>query len=61
MNEFLKNFFRKPTALELAATELAEAERKKLEAETAREYADSVVQYRNAQINRLRHYLSQAE
>lgn len=48
----------KPTALELAASELAIAEREKLIAETDREHAAASVAFRTAQIQRLRAYLA---
>jgi len=57
MIELLKNLIRRRTALEIAARELAEAKISKLEAETAREYAASVVAYRDNQIKRLTGYI----
>jgi hypothetical protein len=45
--------FRKPSPLEVIATELAHAHLEKLEAETAVEYAQSVVDYNVARITRL--------
>ena len=58
MFEYLKNLFAKPTPLELATEELVQAERAKLEAETGREYADSLVKYNTARITRLRAYIN---
>lgn len=43
-----------PTALELAAEELAEAQRELLRASSAAEYADAMVAYHTARIERLR-------
>lgn len=40
-----------------AALELQDAERAKLDAETARDWAFSVIQYNEARITRLREYL----
>ena len=45
--------FRKPSPLEVIATELAHAHLEKLEAETAVEYAQSVVDYNVTRIKRL--------
>ena len=50
--------FRRPTPAELAARELADAELLLLSANTAKEYADSVIAYNVARIARLRDYLS---
>ena len=46
-----------PTAETLALRELEDAKRKLLQAQTAREYADSMCKYREAQIKRLTVYL----
>ncbi|NBS70001.1 hypothetical protein EBT31_13965 [bacterium] len=54
------NVFRTPSALELAARELAQAERALLEAETGREYATAMVEYNQERIHRLRKYLKEA-
>ena len=51
--ELLKEPFRKPSPLEVIATELAHAHLEKLEAETAVEYAQSVVDYNVNRIKRL--------
>lgn len=53
----LQRIFRIPTAEELAVIELEEAKRKLLEAQTAREYADSLCKFREAQIKRLGSYI----
>jgi FixJ family two-component response regulator len=47
------DLFRKPSVEQLILQELQDATRAKLEAETAREYADSLVTYNNARITRL--------
>ncbi len=49
----LREPFRKPSPLEVIATELAHAHLEKLEAETAVEYAQSVVDYNVNRIERL--------
>jgi hypothetical protein len=53
----LKQQFHKITPLELASAELIEAEIKKLEAETAQEFAASAVAYNTARIKRLKAYV----
>jgi len=59
MITLLKNRFRALTPLEVVTRELAEASLQKLEAETAVDYAKSVVDYNNARINRLEAHLAQ--
>lgn len=54
---YLKSMFDTPTAEMLALKELEESKRKLLDAQTAREYADSMCKYREAQIKRLTAYL----
>jgi hypothetical protein len=49
-----KRLLATPTPLELAARELVQAQRAKLEAESACEYAASMIQYNDDRINRLR-------
>ena len=51
--ELLKEPFKKPSPLEMIAAELAEAHLAKLEAETAVEYAQSIVDYNVNRIARL--------
>lgn len=51
--ELLKEPFKKPSPLEMIAAELAEAHLAKLEAETAVEYAQSIVDYNVNRITRL--------
>ena len=55
--ELFKEPFRKPTPLELIAAELAEAHIEKLTAETAVEYAQSIVDYNVTRIKRLNKHL----
>ena len=54
---YFKSVFDVPTAEMLALKELEESKRKLLDAQTAREYADSMCKYREAQIKRLTAYL----
>ena len=51
--ELMKEPFKKPTPLEMIATELADAHLEKLNAETAVEYAQSIVDYNATRIERL--------
>lgn len=51
--QLLKEPFKKPSPLEMIATELADAHLRKLEAETAVEYAQSIVDYNVTRIKRL--------
>lgn len=63
-DEFKRTFtvlFRTPTPLELAARELAEAERQLLQAHTAREYADAMVMYNQERIHRLRNFIKELQ
>lgn len=48
-----KRLLATPTPLEMAVRELVQAQRAKLEAESACEYAASMVQYNEDRINRL--------
>ena len=57
MNILLK-LFRRVTPLEMAAKELAEAELSLLQAHSGVEYAQSLVNYRTVQINRLRRFIA---
>ena len=61
MNALIKRLFRKPTPQEMAARELADAELSKLEAQSAAEYAKSVVSYNDDRIKRLRKFLAEGE
>ena len=51
--ELMKEPFKKPTPLEVIAAELADAHLEKLDAETAVEYAQSIVNYNLTRITRL--------
>ena len=51
--ELMKEPFKKPTPLEMIAAELADAHLEKLNAETAVEYAQSIVDYNVNRIARL--------
>lgn len=52
--------FRTPSALELAAKELDQAERMLLEAQSAKEYAEAMCTYHSDRIDRLRRYIREA-
>jgi hypothetical protein len=56
----LKKLWDKPSAEVLALRELEDSKRSLLEAHTAREYAESMCRYREAQIKRLTAYLHNA-
>ena len=51
--ELMKEPFKKPSPLEVIAAELADAHLEKLNAETAVEYAQSIVDYNVNRITRL--------
>jgi len=53
LRELFKDPFRKPSPLEIIASELSEAHLAKLEAETAVEYTQSIVDYNVTRITRL--------
>lgn len=55
--DYLKNVYKTPSAEALALHELEDAKRKLLEAQTGREYADSMCKYHEARIKRLTTYL----
>ncbi len=57
---WMKNVYATPSAEALALRELEEAKRSLLETQSAREYADSMCKYREAQIKRLTAYLHNA-
>ena len=61
MIEELKKLWAAPSAEVLAIKELEEAKRKLLDAQTSREYADSMVKFREAQIKRLTAYIKGVE
>ena len=58
---WVKNIYATPTAESLALRELEDSKRRLLEAQTAREYADSMCKYREAQIKRLTAYIKGIE
>ncbi len=57
MIEQFKKFWATPSAEVIALRELEESKRKLLEAQTSREYADSICKFREAQIKRLTAYI----
>ncbi|WP_353246518.1 hypothetical protein [Limnohabitans sp.] len=57
---WVRNIYATPTAESLALRELEDSKRRLLEAQTAREYAESMCKYREAQIKRLTAYLHKA-
>jgi hypothetical protein len=57
---YLKSVYGTPSAESIALRELEESKRRLLEAQTAKEYAESMVKYREAQIKRLTAYLRDA-
>jgi hypothetical protein len=50
---YIKSLYRQPTPLEVIARELAQSHLALLEAESAVNYAQSIVDYNRAQIDRL--------
>jgi hypothetical protein len=61
MIEMTKRLLATPTPLEMAARELVQAQRAKLEAESAREYAYHMVQYNDDRIERLKARLTELQ
>lgn len=59
MLNFIRDFVRQPTHMEMVNKELEEAKLEKLEAETAVEYAQSIVQYNTKRIDRLNIYIAE--
>jgi hypothetical protein len=57
----IKKLWAAPSAEVLALRELEESKRRLLEAQTAREYAESMCKYREAQIKRLTAYIKGME
>lgn len=55
--EWVKNIYVTPSAEVIALRELEDAKRMLLEAQSGREYAESMCKYREAQIKRLTAYL----
>lgn len=58
MIQFLKDYLREPSPLEVVRKELLAATLEKLEAETAVEFAQSIVQYNTKRIDRLNTYIA---
>ena len=61
MIEELKKLWATPSAEVLALKELEESKRRLLEAQRAREFAESMCKYREAQIKRLTAYIKGIE
>lgn len=57
MFQKIKQLFRQKTPLEMITKELAFAHLEKLDAETAVDYAQSIVDYNTARINRLNQHI----
>lgn len=57
---YLKNMYVTPSAEQIALRELEESKRSLLEAQSGREYADSMCKYHEARIKRLTAYLHKA-
>jgi hypothetical protein len=55
--QLFKEKLRDPTPLEVVSKELAEAQLEMLQAETAVDYAESIVMYNKVRIERLNEYL----
>lgn len=58
--EWVKNIYTTPSAEVIALRELEDSKRKLLEAQSGREYADSMCKYYEAKIKRLTVYLHKA-
>jgi len=58
--DYVKSWFAAPSAESIALQELEDAKRKLLEAQSGREYADSMCKYHEARIKRLTAYLHNA-
>ena len=61
MIEMVKRLLATPTPLEMAACELVKAQREKLEAESALDYAANMVQYNDDRIVRLKVRLTELQ
>jgi hypothetical protein len=59
MIDFIRDYMRQPTHMEMVNKQLEEARLEKLEAETAVEYAQSIVQYNTKRIDRLNTYIAE--
>ena len=58
--DYIKNAYKTPSAEAIALRELEDAKRSLLEAQSGREYADSMCKYHEARIKRLTAYLHKA-
>ena len=58
--DWVKNIYTTPSAEAIALRELEESKRRLLEAQSSREYADSMCKYHEARIKRLTAYLHTA-
>lgn len=58
--DFTKSLYKTPSAEAIALRELEDAKRRLLEAQSAREYSDSMCKYYEAKITRLSAYLHAA-
>jgi len=58
IQDILKDFFRLPTAEALAVTELEDAKRQLLHAQTALDYSKRMVDYHSDRIKRLTAYVA---
>ena len=56
--QLVKERFRDPTPLEVIGRELAEAQLEMLQAETAVDYAESIVMYNKVRIERLNQHIA---
>ena len=58
--DYIKKIYSTPSAEVIALRELEDAKRKLLDAQSGREYADSMCKYHEARIKRLTAYLHKA-
>ena len=58
MITFLRQYFRTPSAAEMARAELKEAQRGLLTAQTARDYAAAITEYERMRVRRLEEFLA---
>lgn len=58
--DWVKNIYTTPSAEAIALRELEESKRRLLDAQTGREYADSMCKFHEAKIRRLTIYLHKA-
>lgn len=60
MRNWVKNIYTTPSAEAIALREIEESRRKLLDAQSAREYAESMCKYYEVKIRRLTSYLQRA-